>query len=441
MDDVSRIRLGIIICTVLVFLMAFFTACENSLVELKDSEAEKLSQQGRRGKILGRLLDEPNRLVTSGLILRTLLAMAISAAAEVTFAHRLADDVFGGGLGMLLLATFLILCLTALLACAFGIVLPKRLCAAGKIGQRFAYNAGVLYSIILKLILPIELLVSLLSGLLLKLVGVKRSDLEDKVTEEEILMMVDAVNETGGIEESQAEMISNIFEFDDLEVHEIMTHRTGVSAVSAGCTIAEAAGVVIEKGFSRLPVYDGSIDRITGVVFAKDLLRSAISGEPQDSPIKELVREIKYIPENCRCDDLMKEFTSQKTQIAVVVDEYGGTAGIVTMEDLLEAIVGSIQDEYDNETPDIQEITPNTFDISGKADLEEVMEELGCEPPEDCIHDTIGGFFTEQLGHIPEEGESASVRWGNVEFTVIRAGGKSIEKLRAVIDRKEKENI
>ncbi len=435
MDD-GRTWLGIVICAALIAASAFMTACENSLTELKDSEAEKLSQRGRRGRVLARLLSDPAKLITSGLILRILLAMAVSAAAEVTFARRLADAM-GGGLGMLLLASFIILCAAALVTCVFGIVFPKRLCAAGKIGAGFAFGCCGIYSAVLRLTAPLELAVSLCSAGLLKLCGVRKADLEDTVTEEEILMMVDAVNETGGIEESQAEMISNIFEFDDLEVHEIMTHRTEVEAVPIGCTIGEAAQLIIDKGFSRIPVYDGSIDRITGVVFAKDLLRSVLDGESRDSSVKELIREIKYVPENCRCDDLLEEFTAQKTQIAVVVDEYGGTAGIVTMEDLLEEIVGSIQDEYDNEQPDIQEITPNTFDISGKAALDEVMEELGCELPEDSIHDTIGGFVTGQLGHIPEEGENAVVRWGNVRFTVIRAGGKSIEKLRAVIDRKE----
>ena len=439
MDEGSRSLLGAAICIILVILSAVFTACENSIIEIKDSEAEKLTAQGRRGRALGKLLADPVRLLTSGIILRTLISMAVSAAAEVTFARRLADAM-GEGLGMLLLSTFIILCAAAFINCTLGIVLPKRLCAAGKIGQRFALSTASLYGIVLKLILPLEALVSLCSAGLLKLFGVKRSDLEDKVTEEEILMMVDAVNETGGIEESQAEMISNIFEFDDLEVHEIMTHRTGVEAVPQDCTIAEAADVVISRGFSRIPVYEGSIDRITGVVFAKDILRTVMEGNSKESSVKDLVREIRYIPENCRCDDLLEEFTQRKTQIAVVVDEYGGTAGIVTMEDLLEAIVGSIQDEYDNETPDIQEITPNTFDISGLAALDDVMDELGCEAPEDCIHDTIGGFVTELIGHIPAEGERASARWQNISFTVIKAGGKTIEKLRAVIDRKEKED-
>lgn len=436
MDDVPW--LGVIICLLIILISGYFTACENSVTELKDSEAERLFKKGHRGRTLERLLSEPSRLVTSGLILRILVAMALSAVSVVWFYRPLAKAM-GGTVPMKLLALLIVLIITALCFCWLGIVFPKKLCTSGKLGSGFAYSSCIFYSLALKLIMPLELAVTFLSGIVLRLCGVKRSDLEDTVTEEEIMMMVDAVNETGGIEEAQAEMISNIFEFDDLEVHEIMTHRTDVSAVSQEATVGEAARVVLEEGFSRLPVYDGSIDSICGAVYAKDLLGLVIGGGSQEEPIKELIREIKYVPENTRCDDLLKDFTAGKTQMAVVVDEYGGTAGIVTMEDLLEAIVGSIQDEYDNETPDIQEITPNTFDISGQAALDEVMEELGQETPENCIHDTIGGFVVELLGYIPEQDERPSVRWRNIEFTVIRVEGKAIEKLRAVIDKEEKE--
>ncbi len=437
MDDVARPWLGVIILVFLTLLTGYLTACEKAVGEIKESEEEKLYSQGRRGRVLKKLRSNTARLDTSVLLLRALLGMAVSASAVVCFFKPL-DGLLGGGLPMRLLTVFIVISLSALVVCTFGAVLPEKLCVAGRIGSRFALNNSIILYIALKAVIPMEKAVSFFSFVILRLMGVKRSELREKVTEEEILMMVDQSNETGGIEESQAEMISNIFEFDDLEVREIMTHRTEIAALPQDATVREAADLVINEGFSRLPVYEGSVDNITGTVFAKDLLREAVSGEGTDKPIKDLIREIKYIPENYRCDTLMEEFTSQKTQIAVVVDEYGGTAGIVTMEDLLEAIVGSIQDEYDNEIPDIQEITPNTFDIMGKADLDEVMETLGTEPPEGCIHETVGGFFTEQLGHIPEPGESASVRWGNVEFTVIRAEGKAIEKLRAVIDKAEK---
>lgn len=432
MDDVGRTWLGITVCLAVIFLMGFLTACENSLIELRDSETEKLFSKGRRGMVLKKLLREPNRLVGSGLILRAVMFTFLSCAAGVSFYTPLLH-LIGTKLWMKLLALAIIIFAVSVLGGAFGVLLPKRLCTSGKIGSGFALSSCLIYRFFLLLVKPVELAASGLSWIPLRAAGVRRSDLADTVTEEEILMMVDAVNETGGIEEAQAEMISNIFEFDDLEVHEIMTHRTDVTALPIDSTIEQAARLVIDEGFSRIPVYEGSIDSICGVIFAKDLLRSAIEVGSTE-PIKDLVREIKYVPENCLCDDLFQEFTSRKTQIAVVVDEYGGTAGIVTMEDLLEAIVGSIQDEYDNEIPDIQEITPNTFDITGKAALDEVMEELGCQMPEDQDNDTIGGFVTELLGHIPEEEETASARWQNVTFSVIRVSGRSIEKLRAVID-------
>lgn len=437
MDDVGRAWLGVAVCLAVIFLTGFLTACENSIIELRDSETEKLFSRGRRGSTLKKLLRDPAGLVNSGLILRAFMFTFLSAAAGVCF-YTPVLNLLGDSVWMKLLSLGIIILAAAVFGGAFGVLLPKRLCTSGRIGSGFALSCCGVYRFFLALVRPIELAASGLSWIPLRAAGVKRSDLADTVTEEEILMMVDAVNETGGIEEAQAEMISNIFEFDDLEVHEIMTHRTEVSALPIDSTIEQAARLVIGEGFSRIPVYDGSIDKVCGVVFAKDLLRSAIDGD-SSGQIKELVREIKYVPENCRCDDLLQEFTSSKTQIAVVVDEYGGTAGIVTMEDLLEAIVGSIQDEYDNEIPDIQEITPNTFDILGKADLDEVMEQLGCQIPEDQDNDTIGGFVTELLGHIPEEGESATARWQNISFSVIRVSGRSIEKLRAVIDKSEKD--
>ncbi len=442
MDDGGRIRLGIILCVAFTLLAAFFTACEEALTQLPDHGLEKLSQESKRGARVKKMLEKPNRFLMSGLVLRTCAAMLLAAGGAVFFYPPLKKSLIaaagsvtaGAELGLRLLSAAIVTAGLLAVFCTFGLVIPKRLCAAGKIGEGFALSVSGLYKALIILSAPLELIVYGISSLFLRIMGVKRSDLGQTVTEEEILMMVDAVNETGGIEEAQAEMISNIFEFDDLEVHEIMTHRTEVEAVPVDQSLRDAAQKVVETGFSRLPVYEGSIDSVCGVVFAKDLLEAVLSPE-QPETVKDIMREIKYVPETKSCDELMKEFTSQKTQIAVVVDDYGGTAGIVTLEDLLEEIVGSIQDEYDNEVPDIQEITPNTFDISGRADPKDVMEALGCTLPEDSPYDTISGFLTELIGHIPQEGEQASVQWQNVCFTVIRTEDKMIEKVRAVISK------
>lgn len=446
MDDAGRSWQGIAICAAIIFIMGFFTACENALVELNDTQAKKLCEEHKRGKTIAKLLEKPNRLVMSNLISRSIMIIVLSCAATVYFFSPLRDfflNCFGiteyGTIeyyAAAILSFFIVICLLALVITVFGINLPKRLCTGGKITERFVINSCTVYKAFLALFLPLEAVASAMTSLILKLFGVKNIDSKESVTEEEILMMVDAVNETGGIEEAQAEMISNIFEFDDLEVHEIMTHRTEVIGIEQNAPVCEAVKTVIAEGFSRIPVYENNIDNISGVVFAKDLLKAVFEENAENKPVKEYMREIKYIPESNSCKELFEYFTSRKNQIAVVVDEYGGTAGIVTMEDLVESIVGSIQDEYDDEEEEIQEITPNTYDILGNADPEEVMEALGCELPEDSRYDTMSGFMTDILGYIPSDGREASARWKNIEFSVIKADDKKINKIRAVIKNK-----
>lgn len=445
MDDVGRLWQGVFICAVIVFVMGFFTACENALIEMNDSRAKKLTEEHKRGKILKKLLDKPNRLVMSNLVSRSIMTIVMSAAATVYFFAPLRSSLlelfnieadksvpyYAVGL----LSFFIIICLLAAAITVFGMILPKRLCTGGKITENFVMKTCMLYRLFLMLFLPLEFLVSAFTSAVLRLFGIKESSGGESVTEEEILMMVDAVNETGGIEETQAEMISNIFEFDDLEVHEIMTHRTEVVGVEINASIREAVKLVIDEGFSRIPVYEENIDNICGVVFAKDLLRVVYEGNADNSFVKEYMREIKYIPESNSCGELFEYFTSQKNQIAVVVDEYGGTAGIVTMEDILESIVGNIQDEYDDEEEEIQEITPNTFDILGKADPKEALELMGVELPKGSDYDTMSGFATDMLGYIPGDGETPTFEWQNIVFTVIRVSDKRIEKIRAAIKR------
>lgn len=447
MDSVGRLWQGLVICAIIILFMSFFTASENALIEMNDSRAKKLANEHKRGKTLGKLLEKPNRLVMTNLISRAMMIIILSAAATVYFFYPLNSRLMGlfgivndGSLAyksVIALSFFIIICVLALVTSVFGIILPKRLCAGGKIGEKFVMHTIMTYRFLLILFTPLEILVSGITSGILKMFGISSINQHESVTEEEILMMVDAVNETGGIEETQAEMISNIFEFDDLEVRDIMTHRTDVVGVEQRTTVRDTIKIVIEEGFSRIPVYDEHIDNICGVVFAKDLLKVVFEDNAEDKIVKDYMREIKYIPESNSCGELFEYFTSQKNQIAVVVDEYGGTAGIVTMEDLLESIVGNIQDEYDDEEEEIQEITPNTFDILGKADPEDVMEVLGKKLPTPHDYDTMGGFIMDMLGYIPSQGEKPFVVWENIEFSVIRVNEKRIDKIRAVIKKEE----
>ena len=261
----------------------------------------------------------------------------------------------------------------------------------------------------------------------LRLMGIK-GEQKRALTEEEILLMVNEGGESGVIEESQAEMISNIFDFDDIEVREVMTHRTEMIAIEDNRPVTEAIKLIIDEGFSRIPVYHENNDNICGVVFAKDLLRLVLDDSGKDSPVSEFMREIMFVPESNKCGELFEQFTTQRVQIAVVVDDYGGTAGIITMEDLLETIVGSIQDEYDDETEEIIKLSDGKLEVLGTAGCEEVMEALGKEYDGD--YDTIGGFVTELLGHIPEDGETAELEWENIRFSIAEVSDKKIVRLR-----------
>lgn len=264
-------------------------------------------------------------------------------------------------------------------------------------------------------------------GLFAKIFGKRKSD---SLTEDEIMEILNG-EDADDIDESQKEMISNIFEFDDIEIRDVMTHRTDISAVELNSDLKDAVSLIIEKGVSRIPVFEETIDNICGVIYAKDLLTLIFDENPANHNISEFLREIKFIPETNHCYELFESFTSQKIQIAVAVDEYGGTAGLVTMEDLLEAIVGNIQDEYDNELEEIEQVSQNVFEVLGTADTEDVADEIGFELNDDNDCDTIGGFVIRLLGRIPEENENPTVEFSGVRFTVISVDDKRINKLRA----------
>ena len=232
---------------------------------------------------------------------------------------------------------------------------------------------------------------------------------KERVTEEDILHLVNAGNENGVIEEQQREMINNIFEFDDIPISDVMTHRKELVAIDVEMAIADVVKLAQDEKYSRMPVYQDNIDNIIGVLNAKDLLgligRQDISGYG----VRYFMREALFVPETAKCDDVLSEMSRQKAQMAIVVDEYGGTAGVVCMEDILEEIVGNIQDEYDEEEAEVHRVTDSLYLINGHADPEETLPLLGHELPADMEFDTMSGFVVDLLGYIPEARENPSV--------------------------------
>lgn len=280
-----------------------------------------------------------------------------------------------------------------------------------------------------------------LSALLKKTLGANYAD----VSEEEVRDLVDALakdEDEDSIEEQSAEMINNIFEFNDLTAEDVMTHRTNIVGVDINSiTLDDLIYLALDMGFSRIPVYEESVDKIIGIVIVKDLLCLVGKDELSDFSIRDFIRDVSFIPESQTCPDIFKTLTSLRSGMAVVVDEYGGTAGIVTLEDIIEAVMGNIQDEYDDEKQLITRIGNEVYDVDGEADPEDVFELFGVELPEDHEYQTISGFVTDKLGYIPENvgAKPPIVEYENVKLIVVQVEDRSIVKIRAVRDRESRE--
>lgn len=251
------------------------------------------------------------------------------------------------------------------------------------------------------------------------------------VTEEDIRELVDAGEEKGVIEESQKDMINNIFEFNEMTAEDIMTPRTDVEALDVEDSVLDALAISIENGFSRVPIYEDDIDHVIGVVHVKDLLPYVGKALPEDLTLRSLMHKAHFVPASKRCGDLFSEMTEKHIQLAMAVDEYGGLAGIVSMEDLLESIVGSIQDEYDHEEEEVKQTGDNTFEVDGSMAIEEVGELLGVDFPEGD-YETLAGFLIDQLGRIPTEEEHATVLFETVELTVLKMDERRIELVHII---------
>lgn len=253
---------------------------------------------------------------------------------------------------------------------------------------------------------------------------------KDNVTQDNIMSMVDAGNEYGSLEDESAQMINNVFEFGDMVASDVMTHRTNIVGVEIDSPLEDIVYIALEKGFSRIPIYKENIDAIIGIVIVKDLLCLVGNKNKDNLKIKDFLRDVVYIPESCSCSDAFKFLTNLKTGMGVVVDEYGGTAGIITLEDIIESIMGDIEDEYDEEIELIIPRNGGAYEVNGEADPEEVLELFGYELEENHEYDTIAGFVTDLLGYIPEEeGEHPKVRYKDIMFKVKSVENNCIEQI------------
>ena len=397
--DPGNLILKLLLLFVLILLNAFFAMSEIAVISLNDNKIAKMAAEGhKKARKVIKLTENSSSFLSTIQIGVTLAGFLTSASASQAFVDRFGSvltRLFGNfgannpGLvnGISLVVVTVIMSYFSLV---FGELVPKRLAIQNPEKVSFAVVNILLF--VRSAMRPFIAVLSVSTNLIIRLCGIDPHEEPENVTEEEIRMMVDVGEEKGVIEESQKEMINNIFEFDDISVQEIMTHRTDVTAVEITDSIDDTVKLAIEEGFSRIPVFEDDLDNIVGVIYVKDLLPFVGKSIPQSATLSDKMRATYLVPESKKCGALFTEMTEKHIQLAVVVDEYGGTAGIVTMEDLIESIVGNIQDEYDNEDEDIEQLSENIFTIDGVTDIDEVSELLDRKLPEG-EYDTLGGMI------------------------------------------------
>lgn len=424
--------LCILFSVLLLILAAFYSAADSALDSLSPSHLKKEAEAGeKRAKKLQKALDAQTGIVFPiqyGLLFAGLLGIALWSAGLSPILcgafSALKPAPLRGVLACLLSALCYLLLFTV-----FGDLLPKK--GVRKNPQRFALRHAGLIWVLSQLAKPFLLLCARISNGILRLFRIDPKSLEDAVTEEEILQIVGEGEEKGVIEETEKDMIANILDFNDTTAGETMTHRTDILAVADDASIGEAVEVAVENGCSRIPVYHEDIDSVVGICYVKDLLPYVGKELPDFVSLTDMMRPAYFIPETKKCSQLFTEMTERKVQIAIVVDEYGGTAGLITLEDLVESIVGNIQDEYDNEEEEIQQVSETEFTVDGTASIDEISDLTGIELPEGD-YDTIAGFVTEQLGRIPKEDEHPSIEVSGLTITVLSVEDQRLARLLLV---------
>jgi putative hemolysin len=414
---------GIIVFVITLILDGALFGFAASVHELNLAELSRRAEGGsNKANKIKKWIDK-QALLNNCIIIFTMVSNVLVGAFTVNGVAR----YFGGGFCVYLSVIALLVVITALA----GIVIPVRIAFLNP--DRSVYVYFTVSRLILMVFSPFVVLVMLIGNIILRIFGVKPDGDDDNVTEEEIMTMVNEGHEQGVIEADEAEMISNIFEFGDKQAADIMTHRSNIVAVDGDLTLEEAVSFMLHENNSRFPVYEGDIDTIIGIIHIKDALKeygNVAKSEEKIKDIKELLYDVKLIPETRNIDDLFKRMQSEKVHMAVVVDEYGQTVGLVTMEDILEEIVGNILDEHDEDEEQITKKGDDTYIVDGMTLLEDLEEELGIKFEVEDIN-TINGFIIFKTGRIPDEGQiGTSIEYCGCRFEILEVEGKVIRTVK-----------
>lgn len=420
----------IVVLLFLILLNAYFAASEIAFISLNDAKIEKQAKEGdKRAKQIEKMIKNPSKFLATIQIGITLAGFLSSAFASDTFANELAPALYMlmPFLSLEAWRTISIILITLILSfftLVFGELVPKRL--AMKYYEKISfYTIGVIKFISL-ISAPFVKLLTFSTNVISKVFGVKENE-EEIVTEEEIKLMIDEGEEKGTIDQEEKELLNNVFEFNDTVASEIMTPRTDIFAIEMSEDLYESLGELDEYKYSRIPVYEETIDNIKGIILIKDILKLLRDKKKIDT--KKLLKEVHFAPEYVPIDKLFRQLQKNKKQMAIIIDEYGGTAGLVTMEDILEELVGNIFDEHDEEELEYQIIDENTYLVNGNmsiGDLEKVLEiEIS-----DGDYETLSGYLLEKLEKLPEEGQETIVEDEKLTYKIEEIEDKRIKLVK-----------
>ena len=420
----------LILQLLLILINAFFASTEIAVVSLNASKLRADAEEGdKRAAKLLRLLEAPTAFLSTIQIAITLAGLLGSAFAATNFSERLTNWlVLDRGFTALpaeTLNTLIVILITLVLGyftLVLGELVPKRI--AMQKPMQIARIAAPVVSVLSVLMRPVIWLLSVSVTAVLRLFGLKNQAKSDIVTEEDIRMMLDESEEEGLIESAEGEMIDNIFEFNNIQIYDVMTHRVDVESIDVEDSREEITELIRSTGFSRFPVYEEDQDNIIGVLYVKDFFLN------QDTPLRELLKEPIFVPDSMICDDLFRKMQREHIHFAIVTDEYGSFLGVITLEDLIEEIVGNIYDEYDEKEDYIIPNPDGTWTISGRAELKDVEKALDIELSEREEFNTLSGLILNETEEIPKGGDQFEVIVDGLRIEVLKVVDRRIEETR-----------
>jgi magnesium and cobalt exporter, CNNM family len=428
----------LLVIAVLIVLNGLLVAAEIALVTVRRSRLQQLIEEGNRGaRRVDRLTSKPSRFLAVLQLCVTFVGFLAAAFAGQNTAQILADwlnqfTAIGDKAGViaLLMVTLAVAFVTAI----FGELIPKTLALAH--AERYALLFARPVELLGALFAPVVWVLNVITEAITSALGVREID-RDRLSPEELMILVERGGEQGVIEAEEEQMIGAVLELGERRVHEVMVPRIAMVSLGVDAGLDEMVDTIVREGHSRIPVYEDGIDNIIGILYAKDLL-PYLKGADAPPPTRKLLRTPLFVPESMLVDDLLHNLQRRKVHLAIVLDEYGGTAGLVTIEDLIEEIVGEIQDEYDTEEPMIVELSEDQARVDGRASVDDLTEHfrvnLNGEDREE--YDTVGGLIYHRVGGVPKVGDTVDVE-GMLTLTVESTDGRRVGKVLAVRQRVE----